>query len=205
MLARVGSPEGVSSDASPGLDSDSTAPCPVRGGDLGPRASTACLIKDPAGLPMPLRQAGLTASMSDREKPSSSPCPSSLKTYCISRPAPPQATRYSPSLEEVLLRPEVRSGAFWREHSGHLWERQMLPLVIKLTPGELVKIEMLQTLQELQMRKGEQPGASPPHTDPFHDCLQLLGHRTISGLFAPANHPKPTSALRPARVESPVL
>ncbi|XP_052509552.1 basic proline-rich protein-like [Budorcas taxicolor] len=30
------------------------------------------------------------------------------------------------------------------------------PLVIRLTPGDLVKIEKLQTLQEFQMRKGEQ-------------------------------------------------
>lgn len=51
---------------------------------------------------------------------------------------------------------------------------------------------MLQTLQELQMRKGEQHLVLPPrpHPGPFHDCLQLLGHRTISGLFAPCKPPQ---------------
>lgn len=81
--------------------------------------------------------------------------------------------------------------------------------MIKLTPGELVKIEMLQTLQEFQMRKGEQhlvlPPSPPPAPAPSMTVCSYLAIGPFRGCLLPANHPKPTSALRPARVESPVL
>lgn len=130
--------------------------------------------------------------MSDRGKAQLLSLPSSLKTYFhFPRPAPSPGRSVFPFTQEVLLRPEVRSGILAGNLSEHLWERQILPSGDQVDSGELVKIEMLQTLRELQMRKGEQHLVLPrPHPGPFHDCLQLLGHRTISGLFAPCKPPQ---------------
>lgn len=85
----------------------------------------------------------------------------------------------------MLLRPEVRSGSILagRPLWASLGEADTALWLIKLTPGELVKIEMLQTLQELQMRKGEQHLVLPRPTPAPSTTVCSYLYRTISGLL----------------------